>query len=1801
MPTTVRRSAAVAFLGLFLATSFRPGSSRADPNLPEPGPPAVTSAAPPEASTAALRVDETALAGRVDLAHWQAGGRVLEVSPPTASPTRHRLIGWEPGSFEATGAGSIRVMLGIFAPLGAVPIDGVALTLEGDVNRQELVRQVRIAVEGPGEREWIPGSFMLPADPGHYLLSFPARPAQRVIFQFDANHGELYFAVGRLRVLEAVPEGARSKLEAHRPEVVDSSILEGRVDLVGIQQGGRVSLAPSTYSESSGASRLLWPGGEHWESALNTTQTTMSIAIHRDLSPVPVDTIVLAAAPRLDARCRPRQVDLSLEGAEGWSPLGQYLLPRAGDLLAIRFPPRPARALRLEVRGSHGGSQVGLGRVHLLEARPGPGENSVLERIQARPIEGKDIVGREDLLSLENGGRVAVEPATYPGGGHDFRNLLRDGEAWWSQSRAFGTTAVLEIHPLARTPWVDTVVLTQHPSSNEAERLLEVGLATSKAPGAELEPLGTWFLTPRQGLHAISFPPRQARSLAVELRRNRGGAYIQLGRVQLLEASAAGEPPVLDELRAKPLPEIPPGRTDLASRENGGRLTVAPAADYGPYSAWNLLEATADGWRSQARPGISTAVIEVYPELATPRVDSIAFTQVATARSPEWIREVRLATQEKDGASWDPLGTFMLPREVPVSLVPFGPRAARRLRVELLSSRGEYQMSLARLHWLEAASDLDHSVMTKARATEADPTWLKSGRNLASPGLGAIAFASGEYSATHSADKILDGDPGTWWADRRRSDSSRVIGVELPDLGAPLSLGSLALLLQDPVQPPNFPRDLAIEVSVEGIDRGYQRVRRVLVPRRSGWHRVDFPEVPARWVRLIPLENHGGEFDAINELMLFEGTSGPSALDVLTATPVDPASIARRLDLLSHARGARVVSPGDPAAGVLAIESAGTLLRDVDDDWGWRPRGRLPFEAIFDLPGSDPQRVSTLVFEAARDPRGYHPDLSDSSSRVQVVEVAHAMEISGPFTSLGKILLAREVPVQRREHSPFDARFLKLVLHGNHGGKSIHLGRLRALPPDDSILTGPPPVDLLPHAHGGNLILFDRQGAEPGVLTREGDQGHWTVDARDGISTSLVWGFRFGRAARFDRIEVVLPPEEAGSWPAAVELATGTGGALGPFTRVHRLELAPGNNRPLSSFVPVEAPLVRVTFVPRAGASTIAVSRVRLYEAPDSATGSILEQVEEESTTPREDTSAVGLREGATPPGFELEPNDEPGKAMPLSTGVPVTGTIQPGSDVDHFTFEDAVGTGYDIVLEQQPFLRIGARVTGPGGEELARLEPGENSSPRFQRTLVPGSGTSLLRIDQPPSSILMVFDSSGSMKPAYQDIEAAATGFFRSLSGKEEVATSLIGSGALRLLTDFTSDKHTLETSTVPHIGDGGSSEATAAVVAGLERLRDRPGNRALVILSDFQEKGVPVSLWKLASQVGARIYTVGFAITHENEWRAEIGNTQEQYMKNLARATGGLYLRAPRGEVLSRLYQQIAEDLSSSTPYTVEVKPPSLPGKLAVSFASREMARRLGSERRILIVLDVSGSMKYPVKGSPDRRKKIEIARDVIGRLVKELPDGIHLGLRVYGHRHSPKDSRTCQDRELIVPIAPLQREKFQQVVNRLSPRGETPMIDAVLDAKQDFAGTPPGPRTVVLISDGLETCRGEPESVATLRASGIDLIEVNVVGFGIDDPAAVDQLTRIAKAGGGVYHDARDPVALARALSRTTAVPFRLLGKDGTLYAEGTVGHEPISWFAGEYRLEVRTIPPITMESVKILPGRVTAISLGDPGER
>ena len=176
-------------------------------------------------------------------------------------------------------------------------------------------------------------------------------------------------------------------------------------------------------------------------------------------------------------------------------------------------------------------------------------------------------------------------------------------------------------------------------------------------------------------------------------------------------------------------------------------------------------------------------------------------------------------------------------------------------------------------------------------------------------------------------------------------------------------------------------------------------------------------------------------------------------------------------------------------------------------------------------------------------------------------------------------------------------------------------------------------------------------------------------------------------------------------------------------------------------------------------------------------------------------------------------------------------------------------------------------------------------------------------------------------------------------------------------------------------------------------------------------------------------------------------------------------------------------------------------------------------------MIVFDASGSMW----GQIDGEAKITVAKKALNKVVSNWDTNVDLGLIAYGHRKKGD----CSDIQTLVPIGQVDKKGMISKVQKIKPKGKTPISQSIKKAAEALKYTEEK-ATVILISDGKETCNADPCATAkALENEGIDFI-AHVIGFNVDKQTD-KQLKCIADVTGGEYFSAKNASSLNEAIGK------------------------------------------------------------------
>ncbi|MFT4039499.1 MAG: VWA domain-containing protein [Thermomicrobiales bacterium] len=188
------------------------------------------------------------------------------------------------------------------------------------------------------------------------------------------------------------------------------------------------------------------------------------------------------------------------------------------------------------------------------------------------------------------------------------------------------------------------------------------------------------------------------------------------------------------------------------------------------------------------------------------------------------------------------------------------------------------------------------------------------------------------------------------------------------------------------------------------------------------------------------------------------------------------------------------------------------------------------------------------------------------------------------------------------------------------------------------------------------------------------------------------------------------------------------------------------------------------------------------------------------------------------------------------------------------------------------------------------------------------------------------------------------------------------------------------------------------------------------------------------------------------------------------------------------------------------------------------------------IELILDVSGSMAEPL-GEGAGQTRMAAARSALREVISGMPDDapLNVGLRLYGHVGSNAETdraRSCRTTELVAPLTGIDRTALLARIDGATPTGWTPLARALQDAAADFAPGERSANAIIMVTDGEDTCGGDPCAVAAALHAADVAVTTHVVGLALtsDQQAAV---RCIAEEGGGQLFTAGNADSLRGAI--------------------------------------------------------------------
>lgn len=203
------------------------------------------------------------------------------------------------------------------------------------------------------------------------------------------------------------------------------------------------------------------------------------------------------------------------------------------------------------------------------------------------------------------------------------------------------------------------------------------------------------------------------------------------------------------------------------------------------------------------------------------------------------------------------------------------------------------------------------------------------------------------------------------------------------------------------------------------------------------------------------------------------------------------------------------------------------------------------------------------------------------------------------------------------------------------------------------------------------------------------------------------------------------------------------------------------------------------------------------------------------------------------------------------------------------------------------------------------------------------------------------------------------------------------------------------------------------------------------------------------------------------------------------------------------------------------------------AGAFAGSEPTPK---ENNVVLIFDSSGSMA----GRVGDERKIDMAKKAVEDFVTQLSGtNVRVSVVVYGHKGDNTDANknaSCAGIEELYTFGSAEGAKIERTLKSFEPTGWTPIADSLEKAYAILSpyNTEAYNNSIVLISDGIETCDGDPVAVVQdMKEKGLS-VTANVIGFDVDDEAN-EQLSAIAESGDGSYFSAASQAELDFALQK------------------------------------------------------------------
>jgi len=765
---------------------------------------------------------------------------------------------------------------------------------------------------------------------------------------------------------------------------------------------------------------------------------------------------------------------------------------------------------------------------------------------------------------------------------------------------------------------------------------------------------------------------------------------------------------------------------------------------------------------------------------------------------------------------------------------------------------------------------------------------------------------------------------------------------------------------------------------------------------------------------------------------------------------------------------------------------------------------------------------------------------------------------------------------------PVKARYARLQLKYGFDGQalpSLGFGELKVIAEPGFDLSGGEGFNLADPGLGGH-VAWSRPPISVAVwdptLLEDEEKSQW-VRLKKGQALEFVIGFHHARAAQITRVEWLDAVKTEGEMKfRQVTLSVSTDSPVGPWEPIGDWDLT-NSGSPAVFELDQPAWARYVKFSATGGADSghaESPALIRIWERP---TGDEYRSVLAEWGFDSQAAIYEELHPLRVDKPLEAADHDSKIKAAPLEFGQLAGGQVVLGKHEHWYKLDVPVDENtLTISLGGDPTVRTITHLENDAGESTPVRKLEKKSTPglhTFEAIVEPGD-IYYLHIEEPPRNVVFLWDTSASVGAYLPVIYNALIAYMEDVVPGLDAA-NLVPFGGKLLLGDWYGEPFILQTVLNDYPRKESSSAAEGTLHTASKALAPRAGTKAIVMVTDAAtNRHAPV--WDQFERVQPRVFALGVGS------QGALGRDparEQDLMQDWSRVNGGHY-----AHLLSEGDMEIAFDRASTmlrrpAGYTLQVASTfrEAPGPGTLKVVSGADGASAGGA--VELILDASGSMLKRMDG----KRRINIAKEVLIEAVNEhIPAGTPVAVRVFGHKE-PGSCRT----DLEIPLKPLDPAAASRTIESVNAMNlaKTPIADSLALVETDLRQAN-GPKVVVLLTDGEETCEGDPEKVIkSLKDKGIE-VTLNIVGLAIDDTELESQFSNWAGLGGGRYFSARDQEGLSQSFKEALQIPYSVYDQSGSLVAGGLVGGESLELEAGIYRVTVASSPARVCDRVEIL---------------